>query len=74
MTRPRRDYPLSLSEAARAIGVSKSKAYEMAAAGDLPTRQDHLGRLRVHPSDLKPFLDARAAEAAAQPDLFGSVQ
>lgn len=72
MTPQRRDYPLSLSEAARILGVSKSKAYEMATAGDLPTRRDDLGRLRVHPSDLEPFLSAQAADAAAQPDLFGS--
>lgn len=70
MTPQRRDYPLSLSEAARALGVSKAKAYEMAASGDLPTHRDDVGRLRVHPADLKLFLDARAAEDAAQPTLF----
>lgn len=71
MTAPRWAYPLTLAEAARILGVSKSKAYEMAHAGDLPTHQDHLGRLRVDPGDLDPFLDAQAAEADAQPDLFG---
>ena len=73
VTTPHRDYPLTVAEAARALGVSKSKAYEMADAGDLPTHRDQLGRLRVNRTDLKPFLDAQAAEAAAQPTLFAGV-
>ena len=69
-----REYPLSLSEAARALGISRSKAYEMASAGVLPTYPDHLGRLRVKPTDLGPLLAAQEAEADAQPDLFGGTQ
>lgn len=64
-------YPLTLTEAARRIGVSRSRAYELAQAGGLRTHQDHLGRLRVDPADLEPFLAAQAAETEAQPDLFG---
>lgn len=66
-------YPLTLTEAARRIGVSRSRVYEMAQAGDLPTHQDHLGRLRVDPAALEPFLAVQAAETEAQPDLFGDV-
>lgn len=71
MTRNWRQAPyLTLAEAADVLRVSRSKAYEMAHAGDLPTRPDDLGRLRVKPADLEPLVAALDAEAAAQPDLF----
>lgn len=57
---------LSLAEAAAVLGVSKSKAYEMADAGDLPTHLDEHRRHRVKPGDLEPFLTTRMDQV----DLF----
>lgn len=72
MTRNWRQAPyLTLAEAADVLRVSRSKAYEMAHAGDLPTHPDDLGRLRVKPADLEPMVAALEAETNAQPDLFG---
>lgn len=63
---------LTLAEAAEVLGVSRSKAYEMAHAGDLPTHPDPLGRQRVKPADLEPLVAAQEAADADQPDLFGT--
>lgn len=62
---------LTLTEAARVLGWSRSLTYDRAQAGVLPTHQDRLGRLRVKPADLEPLVAAQEAEDAAQPDLFG---
>ena len=64
---------LTLAEAAQVLGVSRSKAYEMAHAEDLPTYPDDLGRQRVKPADLEPLVAAQQADDAAQPDLFGGI-
>lgn len=58
---------LTLTEAAACLSISRSRAYEMAQAGDLPTHLDHLGRQKVLPVDLEALL---AAQADDQPDLF----
>lgn len=74
MTHDWRNAPyLTLTEAAEVLGVSRSKAYEMAHAGDLPTHPDDVGRLRVKPDDLEPLVAAQEADADAQPDLFTQV-
>lgn len=70
MSRPPKNWQrlpaLTLTEAAAVLGVSRSRAYEMATSGDLPTHPDQLGRQRVHPADLEPLL----ASGMNQADLF----
>lgn len=71
MTRNWRNAPyLTLAEAAEVLGVSRSKAYEMAHTGDLPTYPDHLGRQRVMPADLEPLVATQQANDDPQGDLF----
>lgn len=58
---------LTIEEASRVRGWSRSLAYALAASGVLPTYQDHLGRRRVRPADLETLL----ADQHDQPALFG---
>lgn len=68
-----RDAPeLTLTEAARVLGWSRSLTYDRAQAGVLPTHQDRLGRMRVKPADLEPILARQQAQADLEPDLFST--
>ena len=58
---------LTIAEAARVLGVPRSRAHAMAASGELPTFTDAHGRLRVRPSALEAMTDA---QPTPEPDLF----
>ena len=60
---------LSIAEAARVLEVSRSRAYELAASGELPTFTHDHGRQRVKPKDLEAMAPA---EHSPEPDLFGT--
>ena len=53
---------VSIPEAAKALGISRTFAYELAERGDLPTRQ--LGRRKLVPVCA---LERMAAETAGSP-------
>ncbi len=53
---------VSIEEAARLLGLSRSMAYELAARGSIPVVR--FGRsVRVHRGRLSQWVDAQAAEA-----------
>jgi hypothetical protein len=53
-------------EAARALGIGRSRAYEMAAAGDFPVEVLRFGaRWKVRTADLRQYLRLDRRESAA---------
>ena len=62
-TQPIERMALSVAEAGQALGVSRAKAYELAATGSIPTVK--LGGRLVVPADaLRRMLDERATSKA----------
>lgn len=60
---------LKVSEAAKALGICRSTAYEMVATGELPVidvrrKGAKQSRLRVHPEDLHQLIESRRLAAA----------
>jgi excisionase family DNA binding protein len=53
------DRLLTLPEVGRYLGVSRSAAYALARSGSLPTIRIARRVVRVHPDDLRRFLEAR---------------
>jgi len=55
------DRLLTLPEVGRYLGISRSAAYALARSGTLPTIRIARRVVRVHPDDLRRFLEARRA-------------
>jgi excisionase family DNA binding protein len=53
------DRLLTLPEVGRYLGISRSAAYALARSGSLPTIRIARRVVRVHPDDLRRFLEAR---------------